>query len=81
MGSLPVMGEKGAQARRPGLGFTCTTRVLWFDVIAYESGYRINRQTDTQNRGESRNRLKYIWGFGIYYKVTLKIPREKMFSC
>ena len=44
------MGEKGAQARRPGFGFTCTTRVPWFDVIVYKSGSRINRQTDTRNR-------------------------------
>lgn len=50
LGDHPVMGEKGAQARRPGFGFTCTTRVFWFDVIMYESGFRINRQTDTQNR-------------------------------
>ena len=61
------MGGKVAQAGRPGSGLTYTTRVLWFNVIMYKSGSRINRQTVTQNRRESRNS-----------KVTWKITGEKI---
>ena len=65
------MGEKGVQARRPGFGFTCTTRVLWFDVIVYKSGSRINRQTGTQNRVQKLTQIH----MGIWYilKGDLKI--------